>query len=189
MYSKCSNLCFLAASAYLMRSGISLQPLNIHRLLLVSIMVAAKFYDDSIYKNTLWARVGGISLSELGRLEMDFLLLMDFKLLVHKDALAQYALLFEEERFSMEADFKSTSRGRGGGRGSRESSRSRDSSQNAVSSGSRKRRGSSCSIGLSSMDIEKRDSDACGPMIVERAEERPSYKVRDRRVSWAKNTT
>jgi hypothetical protein len=110
-YSKCSSVCLIAASCYIATivsacssSTLFLHPLNIHRLLLVAVMLAAKFYDDDIYKNTLWARVGGIPLTELSRLEMDFLLLMDWKLLVPKETLAETAKLLEEGRFSIKGE-------------------------------------------------------------------------------------
>lgn len=49
-YSRCSPSCFVVAYIYierfLQRRGICLTSLNIHRLLITSIMVAAKFMDD-----------------------------------------------------------------------------------------------------------------------------------------------
>ena len=35
--------------------------LNVHRLLITSIMLASKFFDDVYYNNAYYARVGGIS--------------------------------------------------------------------------------------------------------------------------------
>ena len=39
--------------------------LNVHRLLITSIMLASKFFDDVYYNNAYYARVGGISNSEV----------------------------------------------------------------------------------------------------------------------------
>ena len=39
--------------------------LNVHRLLITSIMLASKFFDDGYYNNAYYARVGGISNSEV----------------------------------------------------------------------------------------------------------------------------
>jgi hypothetical protein len=42
---------------------------NIHRLLLVSNLVAAKYIDDLYYKNSFYATVGGVTLKVLNELE------------------------------------------------------------------------------------------------------------------------
>ena len=56
--------------------------LNVHRLLITSIMLASKFFDDVYYNNAYYARVGGISNSELNSLEMEFLKMSSFALFV-----------------------------------------------------------------------------------------------------------
>lgn len=49
-YSNCSNSCFVVAYIYidrfLQRTGICLTSLNVHRLLITSILVAAKYMED-----------------------------------------------------------------------------------------------------------------------------------------------
>lgn len=49
-YSSCSNSCFIVALIYmdrfLQRTGAFLTSLNVHRLVITSVMVAAKFMDD-----------------------------------------------------------------------------------------------------------------------------------------------
>lgn len=49
-YARCSTSCFVLAYIYIDRfiqgNGLRLTPLNIHRLLVTSVMVAAKFMDD-----------------------------------------------------------------------------------------------------------------------------------------------
>ena len=54
-------------------SPLIINTLNVHRLLLVSIMTTAKFFDDTHYNNAHFAHVGGVPLSELNTLEIDFL--------------------------------------------------------------------------------------------------------------------
>ena len=132
-------------------------------------------------------------------MELDFLVLMDFKLLVSKDALASLAHLFEEDRFSLKASGLKCFTLGGRSSCSRESSRSQESSQNPTSSGpsrssGKKRRGSSRRA-FSDMEIDKRDS-ASGPMTAEEVLEgggellvERQSKSRDRRVSWAKETS
>ena len=47
-------------------------------MLIVAIAVAAKSYDDFYYKNSYYARVGGISNKEINYLELKFLQLLNF---------------------------------------------------------------------------------------------------------------
>ncbi|KAB2018730.1 hypothetical protein ES319_D08G249300v1 [Gossypium barbadense] len=73
-YCKCSNSCFVVAVIYidrfLQRIDAYLTSLSVHRLLITSVMVAAKFMDDQHYNNAYYAKVGGISREEMNRLEM-----------------------------------------------------------------------------------------------------------------------
>jgi hypothetical protein len=57
----------------LSRSPLIINKLNIHRLLLTAIMTTAKYFDDTHYNNVHFAHVGGVPLSELNVLEVDFL--------------------------------------------------------------------------------------------------------------------
>jgi len=56
--------------------------LSCHRLLITSMMLAAKFQDDVFYTNTFYAKVGGLKLDELNVLEQKMLELLDYRLLV-----------------------------------------------------------------------------------------------------------
>lgn len=64
---------------------------NIHRLIISGITVASKFFSDIFYKNSRYAKVGGLPLDELNHLELQFLLLLDFKLLIQIEELQRYA--------------------------------------------------------------------------------------------------
>lgn len=55
---------------------------NAHRLMLATLVISVKLYDDKLLPNTHYAHVGGVKESELSRLEVDVLLLMDFRLIV-----------------------------------------------------------------------------------------------------------
>ncbi|CCK69915.1 PHO85 cyclin family protein KNAG_0D01630 [Huiozyma naganishii CBS 8797] len=66
---------------------------NIHRLLIAGVTVSTKFFSDFFYSNARYARVGGISLQEMNHLELQFLILCDFKLLIPIDELQRYAEL------------------------------------------------------------------------------------------------
>ena len=54
----------------------------IYRLLIASLVLAIKYCDDSYYKNSFYAQVGGISVDELNILERELYSLLDFKLYV-----------------------------------------------------------------------------------------------------------
>ncbi|XP_010512719.1 PREDICTED: cyclin-U3-1-like [Camelina sativa] len=85
-YSCCSPSCFVVAHIYihlfLQRTRSLLNPLNVHRLLITCVMLAAKVFDDRYFNNAHYARVGGVSTRELNRLEMKLLFTLDFKLQV-----------------------------------------------------------------------------------------------------------
>ncbi|XP_073525907.1 uncharacterized protein [Phyllobates terribilis] len=85
-YANCSESCYLVAYVYLDRLA-QRQPmvgavdsLNIHRLLITSVLIAAKFMDDMYYNNAYYARIGGISTKEMNFLEVEFLFGLGFRL-------------------------------------------------------------------------------------------------------------
>ncbi|XP_010070213.2 cyclin-P3-1 isoform X2 [Eucalyptus grandis] len=100
-YSACSPSCFVIAQIYMDRfvqnTDVLLTSLNVHRLLITSLTVAAKFVDDAFFNNAYYAKVGGVSTSELNRLEMKFLFNIDFRLHVSIDTFQRYCLLLEKE--------------------------------------------------------------------------------------------
>lgn len=63
---------------------------NIHRLIISGITVASKFFSDVFYKNSRYAKVGGLPLEELNHLELQFLLLLDFQLMIQVEELEKY---------------------------------------------------------------------------------------------------
>ncbi|KAL6500475.1 hypothetical protein OROHE_025841 [Orobanche hederae] len=101
-YSCCSPSCFVVAHIYMdtfiQRTDLFfLTSLNIHRLLITSVMVAAKFMDDSFFNNAYYARVGGVSTSEMNRLEMKFLFCLDFRLYVSVQTFSKYCSVYKRE--------------------------------------------------------------------------------------------
>lgn len=100
-YAGCSPSCFVIAYIYvdkfLQKTDISLTSLNVHRLLITSVMVAAKFIDDAFFNNAYYARVGGITTEELNRLEMKFLFSLDFRLQVSVKTFQLYCTELQKE--------------------------------------------------------------------------------------------
>ncbi|KAG2226217.1 hypothetical protein INT45_003362 [Circinella minor] len=64
--------------------------LNVHRLLIASLVVASKFTSDVFYTNARYAKVGGLPLIELNKLEMEFLFLCNFNLHVRLEDMQEY---------------------------------------------------------------------------------------------------
>lgn len=48
------------------------------RFLIIAIVLAIKYHDDDIFKNEYYARVGGITMEELNKMEKEFLELLDY---------------------------------------------------------------------------------------------------------------
>ncbi|XP_049399741.1 cyclin-P3-1 [Solanum stenotomum] len=100
-YSNCSPSCFVVAYIYLERflnlTHCLLTSLNVHRLLITSIMLAVKFVDDDCYNNAYYAKVGGITTTELNKLEMKFLAALDFRLHVSVENFDKYCLQLEKD--------------------------------------------------------------------------------------------
>lgn len=64
---------------------------NIHRLVIAGVTVASKFFSDVFYTNSRYAKVGGLPLPELNQLELQFLLLNDFRLVISSEEMQRYA--------------------------------------------------------------------------------------------------
>uniref|UniRef100_A0A7N0RJM9 Cyclin n=1 Tax=Kalanchoe fedtschenkoi TaxID=63787 RepID=A0A7N0RJM9_KALFE len=101
-YTNCSPSCFVVGYAYVDRL-VHRHPqslvvsLNVHRLLLTSVMVASKILDDEHYNNAFYARVGGVSNADLNRLELELLFMLDFDVTVSYKVFESYCLHLEKE--------------------------------------------------------------------------------------------
>ncbi|ONK63690.1 uncharacterized protein A4U43_C07F17880 [Asparagus officinalis] len=100
-YSKCSPSCFILAHVYVDRyleqPGVHLSCLNVHRLLMTSVVIAAKFIDDAFFNNAYYARVGGVSTQEMNKLEINLLFTLDFRLQVSMGTFSRYCSQLQKE--------------------------------------------------------------------------------------------
>lgn len=64
--------------------------LTVHRFLIASATVASKGLSDSFWTNKTYAKVGGVSLRELGLLELDFLTRLEWKIVPKPEVLVDY---------------------------------------------------------------------------------------------------
>eukprot|EP01098_Paradermamoeba_levis_P009536 TRINITY_DN3986_c0_g1_i1.p1 TRINITY_DN3986_c0_g1~~TRINITY_DN3986_c0_g1_i1.p1 ORF type:complete len:196 (+),score=18.27 TRINITY_DN3986_c0_g1_i1:178-765(+) len=104
-YSPCSVECFIIALIYIDRliqnnQQFCLTSLNVHRILLTSVMLASKYFDDAFYNNSYYARVGGITPNEINMLELEFLFLINFSLNVTPETFNSYHSLLEKHMSS-----------------------------------------------------------------------------------------
>ncbi|KAK9689194.1 hypothetical protein RND81_09G042400 [Saponaria officinalis] len=101
-YTESSPSCFVVAYIYIDRlihkhPQMMLLTLNVHRLLLTTLMVASKILDDVQYNNAFYAKVGGVSNVELNKLELELLFLLDFQVMVSSHVFESYCWYLEKE--------------------------------------------------------------------------------------------
>ena len=93
-YASCSSECFVLALVYIdrliQRNNFVINSLNAHRVVITSIMLAAKFFDDQYFNNAYYAKVGGVPLAEINSLELEYLFLINFSLHVTPEAFRKY---------------------------------------------------------------------------------------------------
>ncbi|KAF9047325.1 cyclin-domain-containing protein [Panaeolus papilionaceus] len=68
----------------------TLSSLTCHRFIITSITVTSKGLCDAFCPNNLYAKVGGITVTELNLLEREFLKMIDWRLMCTRDALQEY---------------------------------------------------------------------------------------------------
>lgn len=59
-------------------------------MIITAILLAAKFFDDAYYNNAYYSKVGGVLVSEMNGLEVDFLFRINFSLHVAPEIFEQY---------------------------------------------------------------------------------------------------
>ncbi|KAL8770780.1 MAG: hypothetical protein Q9209_003647 [Squamulea sp. 1 TL-2023] len=82
--------------AYALSHFFVVDSFNIHRLVIAAVTCASKFFSDVFYTNSRYAKVGGLPLPELNHLELQFLLLNDFRLSVPVEELEAYGTMLVE---------------------------------------------------------------------------------------------
>mmetsp|Transcript_21891 Transcript_21891/g.33415 ORF Transcript_21891/g.33415 Transcript_21891/m.33415 type:complete len:423 (+) Transcript_21891:712-1980(+) len=93
-YASCSSECFVLALIYIdrliQRNNFVLTELNVHRVVITAVLLAAKFFDDAYYNNAYYAKVGGVLVSEMNSLEVEFLFRINFSLRVVPEVFQKY---------------------------------------------------------------------------------------------------
>ncbi|XP_028798940.1 cyclin-U2-1-like [Neltuma alba] len=101
-YTRAGPSVYVVAYVYIDRfchnnPGFRINARNVHRLLITTIMIASKYVEDMNYRNSYFARVGGLTTKELNNLELEFLFLMGFKLHVNVSVFESYCCHLERE--------------------------------------------------------------------------------------------
>lgn len=105
-YADCSDNQFILALIYIDRlieqnPSLKLSSLNIHRLIITSIVLSVKYDSDYFFKNSIYAKIGGICVKELNALEKDFLHRLDYNLYVSDEEFAFYRNELTKLSFSL----------------------------------------------------------------------------------------
>ncbi|KAJ0266183.1 Cyclin-U4-2 [Hirschfeldia incana] len=103
-YANCSDSCYIVAYIYLDRfiqkqPFVPIDSFNVHRLIITSVLVSAKFMDDMCYNNAYYAKIGGITTEEMNLLELDFLFGIGFQLNVTLSTYNNYCSSLQREMF------------------------------------------------------------------------------------------
>jgi hypothetical protein len=90
-----STAVYLATSLYIHRLAVAERAIvvtarNAHRLLLAGLRVAMKALEDLSYQHAQIAKVGGVSETELARLEISFCFLCSFEFMVREEVLTSH---------------------------------------------------------------------------------------------------
>ena len=93
-YTKLEDSTLIIALIYTDRvlgnKNIKLSKHNIFKILLTAILIAIKYNEDEIYDNYYFAKIFGVKITELNKLESEFLDLIGFELFISKKELLLY---------------------------------------------------------------------------------------------------
>ena len=84
----------------------TINSLTVHRFLITAATVAAKGLSDSFWTNPTYAKIGGIPVTELATLELDFLEKVHWKIVPRPEDLEEYyrSLVERTEGYEIEAE-------------------------------------------------------------------------------------
>lgn len=92
-------------------TNFTINSLTAHRFLITAATVAAKGLSDSFWTNPTYAKIGGIPVTELATLELEFLEKVKWKIVPKPETLVEYykSLVERTEGFELEAEASSRS--------------------------------------------------------------------------------
>ena len=66
---------------------------NVHRIFFSAILSSIKYNEDEYFNNEYYAKVAGVTINELNKMEYDFLVLLDFNLYIEPNTFNDYKML------------------------------------------------------------------------------------------------
>ena len=63
---------------------------NIHKLILAAFILSIKYNEDTYYSMSIYAKIGGVTLSELNKLEFEYIKLIGFDLFIQQKLYDKY---------------------------------------------------------------------------------------------------
>ena len=72
-------------------NSIKLKINNFHRLFLICLLVAIKYNEDLYYPNSFYAKIGGITLTDLNCMEENYLDLIEYSVFVEEELFNKYS--------------------------------------------------------------------------------------------------
>ena len=82
--------CLIYIDRFCQNNQIILTKCNIYKLILASFVVAMKYNEDFIYSMDIFSKIGGISSTELIKIELKFLFMIEFDLFIDKELYYNY---------------------------------------------------------------------------------------------------
>ena len=85
---------------------------NIYKLILSAMIIAIKYNEDLFFSSAIYAKLGGLSVSELNYLEFQFLILIKFSLFIENDLYDKYKnnlLSLQDEEDEDDNDYENKS--------------------------------------------------------------------------------
>lgn len=73
-----------------MYAEFAITSLTVHRFLIASATVASKALSDAFWTNKTYARIGGVSPTELAMLELEFLVRVGWQIVPNPESLINY---------------------------------------------------------------------------------------------------
>ena len=68
---------------------------NIHRIMFIAILISIKYNEDNVFKNDYYAKIAGVNLNEINKMEFEFINLLNFNVYIDPYVFENYKKLIE----------------------------------------------------------------------------------------------
>lgn len=70
---------------------------NIHRIIFIAVLIAIKYNEDKFFQNDYYAKIAGIPIDELKKLEYTFFCMCDFNMYISDETFEKYIKQYERK--------------------------------------------------------------------------------------------